>query len=171
MGGVKTFRESIKSDSRKRDDNVTANNLRKGRKMKRITDRQMARYWARRVSQLEAMRPMTAVEAATEADELEAQAAELEMAVKAAEACPRETGRVANGDTVSARDMRNVQALGSARAAVWGFTTIAGQLRDRAAALRKIAAEPPGDALAASIDVARRRAWHYADLAARSANS
>lgn len=131
----------------------------------------MAQYWERRVEQLVAMRPMTAVEATTEAGELEAQAADLELAVKAAEACPRETGRVANRDTVAARDMRNAKALGSARAAVWGFATIAMQLRDRAAALRKIATEPPGDALAASIDIARRRSRHYADLAARSVNS
>jgi len=132
---------------------------------KNITDKQMAKYWAGRVAELEGMRPITAQEALAEAENLEREAAILDAEVSAAESTPRETGRVAQGDTVHARDRRNVQALGSARQAVWGNKTRALNLRGRAAALRQIATEKEGTALAKSLAEARQRASYYAKLA------
>jgi hypothetical protein len=135
--------------------------------MRKISNEQMARYWAERVAELEAMRPITATEAIAEADRLEAQAEVLEASVAAAEQTPRETGRVASGDTVQARDQRNAMAVGDARRAVWGNTTRALNCRDRAKALRRVAGEEEGTALAASLAEARQRAEYYAGLCAR----
>lgn len=135
---------------------------------KQITDREMANFWTREVRRLEAMRPMTADEAMAGAEQCEREAAELEQAVRDAEGCPRETGRVARGDSVAARDSRNAQALGDARRAVWGFSTRALQARGKAEALRKIASQPVGQALEESLAEARQRAKYYSDLAARS---
>jgi hypothetical protein len=135
--------------------------------MRKISNEQMARYWTERVAELEAMRPITATEAIAEADRLEAQAEVLEASVAAAEQTRRETGRVASGDTVQARDQRNAMAVGDARRAVWGNTTRALNCRDRAKALRRVAGEEEGTALAASLAEARQRAEYYAGLCAR----
>jgi hypothetical protein len=83
--------------------------------MKRITDREMANYWTKRVAELEAMRPLTAEEALVEADRADAIAEAYEAAIAAAEDVPRETGRVGKGDSIAARDVRNTRALGDAR--------------------------------------------------------
>lgn len=132
-----------------------------------ISNKRMADYWTKRVKELEAMRPITASEAIVEAERLEASAAERDAAVAAAEQSPRETGYVADGDTVAARGMRNNAALGAARKAVWGETTRALQERGRAKALRTIASQAEGVVLAESLAEARARAKYYSDLAAK----
>jgi hypothetical protein len=116
------------------------------------------------VRELESLRPITAAEAITEADRLDAESARLLAAVRAAEACPREAGRVADSDTVAARDWRNTVVLGTARKAVWGYETIALTYRLRAAALRRIAAQPVGSALASALAEARQRLAYYQSL-------
>jgi hypothetical protein len=130
-------------------------------KTREIGNERMAKYWAGRVAALEAMRPLTADEATSEAERLEAQAEALERSVQDAEQAPRETERVGRGDTVQARDLRNAVALGDARRAVWGNTTRALQCRERAKALRKIADEPEGTQLADALAEARRRRQGY----------
>lgn len=130
-----------------------------------ISDRKMAAYWAKRVAELEAMRPVLPEEAIAAAEVLENKAEVLDESVAAAENTYRESGRVAVGDTVAARSMRNAEALGDARQAVWGNSTRALQCRDQSAALRRIASEPVGTALKASLADARRRAAYYANLA------
>lgn len=132
--------------------------------MKRISDRAMANYWTKRVAELEAMRPITAAEAIAAAQKCEAIAAKLTGNVVAAEHTPRESGRVAIGDSVQARDARNARALGVARRAVWGDATRALVLRGRASALRLIAKQPVGVALAESLAEARARRDYYCAL-------
>ena len=126
----------------------------------------MAKYWANRVAELENMRPITLAEATAEAERCEKVAEKLEEGVESAESIDRETGRVTAPDTVQERDRRNAVRLGYARQSVWGDTTRALNLSDRAKAMRKIAEEPEGTALAESLAEARQRAEYYANLAA-----
>ena len=138
--------------------------------MKRISDRAMVNYWTKRVAELEALRPITAAEAIDAAQKCDALAAKLEGNVAAAEYTPRESGRVAAGDSVEARNARNARALGAARRAVWGDATRALVLRGRAEALRRIADQPVGVALADSLAEARSRRDYYCALSIESAS-
>lgn len=131
------------------------------------TDKQMLSYWTKRVVELESMRPMTQAEAIAEAEKEEAQAAIHQANYASRNDVQLETGRVADGDTVADRGMRNAQALGSSRNAQWGESTRANQCLGRAKALRKIAEQPEGDALVASLTDARAKRDYYAGLCAK----
>jgi hypothetical protein len=137
----------------------------------KLTNTHMAAYWQQRLAELEAMQPITPTEALAGAAQLETEAAQHEAAIRTAEAVPQERGLVGwRSDTVAARDRRNAQALGESRRQVFGEHTHALQCRSRATALREIAAQPVGAALAASITEARTRADYYQKLAAQDAN-
>lgn len=137
--------------------------------MKTITNKQMAIYWAARVVELEAMRPMRAAEALTIITNCEHEIAALQARLAQArkdEVAVRDTGRVGHGrGALTARDRGNAQAVGMVRRSVYGVHTRICQLEGRAEAHRRIAEETgSGASLTAALNEAQRRASYYAAL-------
>lgn len=137
---------------------------------KPITDRQMAAYWASRVTELEALRPMTNPEALAIVAECEREIAELETdiaAARRAESTARYTGRVGREPgALAARDRDNARAIGAIRQSTYGVETRICQLRSRAEAYRRVAEESgSGATLRDALTEARQRAEYYASRA------
>lgn len=129
-----------------------------------LSDEHMAAYWSRRLRELERMRPMTHEEALALAERHEREAAACDARVAAA--AEEERGVFAGEPHARPTLREGVQAIGYLRQSVWGESTRALLHRDQAEAYRRIAAEPVGTALAASIADARAKAEYYAGLVA-----
>lgn len=138
-------------------------------KRTKLTDEYLAQYWARRVEELEAMRPITQAEAEAEAEAAEAEAERYEIFLadlKKAEQYPPYAGcRSISPSVLRSMQRDNHRYIGSLRRDQFGLATFALQARDKAASLRRLAAEPIGSPLAKSLAEARQRRDHYQRLA------